>query len=102
MERFRPLLMILVRYMISGAGVWLAARGFPATGIEMLNNEVTPLVVGAIVFYAPQVYALYVRPSFKAMKAAAEIDKSVPVDAPVVIKTPVGEPDIIVAPAGRD
>lgn len=101
MERLRPLLMMAVRYAISGIGVWLAAKGFPTGYFDALNNEITPLIVGAILFYGPQLWAAYVRPSAKAMAAAVKIDKLLPEDAPVIIQTPGNTPNIVIPPASR-
>lgn len=59
-------------------------------------------IVLAIVGLVTVLYALVKRPSAKAMEAAKVIDKQIPAKQDGVIKTSVGEPDIVVsAPVTR-
>lgn len=57
------------------------------------------LAVGALMAAGMSVYrALYKSSSDKAAEVAARVDAEVPKDDMVVVKTPPGEPDIVVHP----
>lgn len=98
-EKLFPYLAIALRYGISMAGAGLVVA-------EYLNDEQAQIfvdslqqIVGAVAALAPLAYALWKRPSSKAMKAARAIDKSVAPEEPVVIQTPEGQADIKIAGA---
>lgn len=97
LEKLRPTLMIFARYGISALGVSIMmGMGFTPSDIGIVVGGLADAIVGGIIMAIPPIYAAIVRPSAKAMATAVEVDKSVPVDAPVVIRTPEGIPDIVV------
>lgn len=79
--------------MIAG---WMAGKGW--IGVEDQATFVTNLTVLLVlgVSAAPAIIAQYIRPTPKAMEAARAIDQQVAPEAPVLIKTPDGQPDILV------
>lgn len=95
-ENISPILMIFVRYAISGLGVWLASKGFSDADVSTVVDQGAYIITGAIIAAVPAIYAALKRPSVKAMETAKAVDQLVPKDDDVVIKTPVGVPDIVV------
>ncbi|NVP55953.1 hypothetical protein [Mycoplana rhizolycopersici] len=66
---------------------------------EALTRQVPELLgaVAAVVTAAVPLYAIWTKSSSdKAAEAAKAIDKQIPDESPVVIKTPAGVPDIVV------
>ncbi|MER8481164.1 hypothetical protein [Mesorhizobium sp. M1322] len=98
LDNLAPILMIFVRYAISGVGVWLASHGFSDVDASTVTEQLAYIITGSFIAAAPAIYAALVRPSIKAMASAFAIDKSVPADEPVVIKTTVGVADIVIHP----
>jgi hypothetical protein len=95
-ESISPILMIFVRYAISGVGVWLASKGFSEADVSTVVDQGAYIITGAIIAALPAIYAAFKRPSVKAMEAAKAVDQLVPKGEDVVIKTPAGVPDIVV------
>jgi hypothetical protein len=78
---------IVVRYVLSGLGVYLAASPEQVTFLE----DNVQVILGAILAVAPMLYGLWREPSQKGADVAAEVDKG----TAVVVKTPPGSPDIV-------
>jgi hypothetical protein len=95
-EAISPILMIFVRYAISGIGVWMVSKGFSETDASTFVEQASIIISGAIMSVGPAIYAALKRPSVKAMETAVAVDREVPKGADVVIKTPAGVPDIVV------
>lgn len=95
-ESISPILMIFIRYAISGVGVWLVGKGFSESDASTVVEQASIMLTGGILSAGPAIYAALKRPSVKAMETAKAVDKQIPKGEDVVIKTPVGEPDIIV------
>jgi hypothetical protein len=95
-EAISPILMIFVRYAISGIGVWMVSKGFSEADASTFVEQASIIISGAIMSVGPAIYAALKRPSVKAMETAVAVDREVPKDEPVVIKTPQGEPDIVI------
>jgi hypothetical protein len=95
-EAISPIIMIFVRYAISGIGVWMISKGFSEADASTFVEQASIIISGAIMSVGPAIYAALKRPSVKAMETAKAVDREVPKDAPVVIKTPQGEPDIVI------
>ena len=91
-------MLIIFRYILSNSGFLgvLIGLGFTLDDATALNENISLVVVGLIMQFGPPLYAWWRRPSPKAMQAAKAIDKTVPKEDAVVIKTPPGVPDIIV------
>jgi predicted sugar kinase len=101
-EAIRQLLFVFVRYAISNSGLLtvLIGAGFLTDDVNTVVEQVTVITVGAMMQFGPAIYAMIKRPSPKAMEAAKIVDRDLPKDAPVVIQTPAGEPNIIVPAKG--
>jgi hypothetical protein len=97
-EAISPILMIFVRYAISGIGVWMVSKGFSEADASTFVEQASIIISGAIMSVGPAIYAALKRPSVKAMETAVAVDKEIPKDQPVVIQTPPGVPNIVVEP----
>lgn len=89
---------IVVRYAIVSLAGAMFARGWLTNEQSAILSQNTDLLVSALVGLATLGWALFKRPSSKAMDAAKQIDQKLPAAAPVVIKTPANQPDIVVTP----
>ena len=87
---------VIVRYAIVSLMAALFTRGWLSPEHNAILGENLDIIVSAIVGLLTVLYALIKRPSAKAMEAAKAIDKSVPAEVSVVIKTPGNAPDIVV------
>jgi hypothetical protein len=87
---------VIVRYLIVSAMAAIATRGWLSSEQSAILTQNTDIIVSALVGLGTVAYALFKRPSSKALDAAKAIDKQVPSSAPVVIQTPVGVPDIVI------
>ena len=95
-EEFRPLLYMAMRYGIAGLGAWLISIGVTDADAASAVDQIATIVSGAVIYFAPQIYAALKRPSVKAMETAKAVDREIPKDEPVVLLTPAGQPDIVV------
>ncbi|MBA3576173.1 MAG: hypothetical protein H0W39_00955 [Sphingomonas sp.] len=95
-ESVAPILMIFLRYSISGLGVWLVSKGFSELDANTIVEQAVVLTTGIILSGGPALYAAWKRPSVKAMETAKVVDQQIPKGEDVVLKTPAGVPDIIV------
>lgn len=87
---------VIVRYAIVSLMAARFTRGWLSPEHNAILGENLDIIVSAIVGLLTVLYALIKRPSAKAMEAAKAIDKSVPAEVSVVIKTPGNAPDIVV------
>lgn len=88
---------MIVRYALVSLATLLATRGWIDGDQSAIISQNLDAIVGALIALGTVAYALFKRPSQKALDAAKAIDKQLPKDVPVVIKTLGAEPDIIVA-----
>ncbi len=87
---------VIIRYALVSLATALATRGFLSTEQNAVLTQNIDVLVGALVTLGTVGWALFKRPSAKAMDAAKAIDKQLPKKEDVVIKTPPNMPDIIV------
>ena len=85
---------MLLRYLIVTAATSIATRGLLSPESAAIVSGYADAIAGALIVLGTVAYALIVRPSAKALEVAKEVDAKVPAGSPVVIKTPVGIPDI--------
>lgn len=95
-ETLAPIILIFMRYAISGVGVFLASKGMAETDVNSLMDQLPTIATGFIVASAPAIWAAFKRPSVKAMEAAKQIDKQIPAGSDVHIPTPGAGPDIYI------
>ncbi|KQS86928.1 hypothetical protein [Rhizobium sp. Leaf383] len=88
---------MILRYALVSLATLLATRGWIDGDQNAIISQNLDAIVGALIALWTVAWAIYKRPSQKALDAAKEIDKQLPKDAPVVIKTPGAQPDIIVS-----
>lgn len=88
-----PLLLRQTAVILSTA---LLARGIitPEQG-ALIGANIDQIIAGLILF-GTLGYQLWANPSKKAREVATQVDKHVPANAEVVIKTPTGVPDITI------
>ncbi|KQS79024.1 hypothetical protein ASG25_10570 [Rhizobium sp. Leaf384] len=89
---------MVIRYALVSLATLLATRGWIDGDQNAVISQNLDAIVGALIALGTVAYALFKRPSQKALEAAKEIDKQLPKSAPVVIQTPGTQPDIIVQP----
>lgn len=87
---------IVLRYLLTWAGAVLATRGYFDGDQSAIFTQNIDVIVGALVGLGSVAYAMWKRPSQKAMTAAKAIDKQIPSSTPVVIQTPGDGPNILV------
>ena len=87
---------VIIRYLIVSVMAAIATRGWVSTEQNAILTQNLDIIVSSVVGLLTVAYALFKRPSSKAMEVAKQVDKKVPAAAPVVIQTPAGEPDIVV------
>jgi hypothetical protein len=99
---------VSLRYLSTIAGTVLTILGLfgllTPEQVAELTRQVPELIsaLGALIAVAVPAYAVLTKSSSdKAATAAKAIDRDVPFDQPVRIKTPAGSPDIVVTPEGR-
>lgn len=88
---------VIVRYLIVSIMAAIATRGWLSSEQSAILTQNLDIIVSALIGLGTVVYALVKRPSDKALDAAKAIDKQIPPEDTVVIKTPGAAPDIIVA-----
>ncbi|KQS74518.1 hypothetical protein [Rhizobium sp. Leaf383] len=89
---------MILRYALVSLATLLATRGWIDGDQNAVISQNIDSIVGALIALGTVAYALFKRPSQKALEAAKEIDKQLPKDVPVVIQTPGAGPDIVVQP----
>lgn len=94
---------VAIRYLTTIVGSVIAILGIlgwlTPDQAEALTKQVPELLaaIGALAAAIVPLYAIWTKSSSdKAAAAAKAIDKTVPADQTVLIKTPVGIPDIVV------
>lgn len=87
---------VIVRYLIVSAMAAIATRGWVSTEQNAILTQNLDIIVSAVVGLATVGYALFKRPSSKALQVAKEVDKQIPASEPVVIQTPGPAPNIVV------
>lgn len=92
---------VIVRYAIVSLAAAMATRGWLSSDQNAVLSQNIDILVSAVVGLLTVAYALFKRPSEKAMDAAKAIDKQLPTKEDVVIKTPGNAPDIIVPAAAN-
>lgn len=85
---------LIIRYGLVSLASMMAARGWLNDGQNAILSENLDVIVGAIVGLGTVGYAMFKRPSKKALKAAKAIDKQIPASEDVVIVTPGTTPNI--------
>lgn len=93
---------VVVRYALVWLAAALATRGWTTSEQNAVLTQNLDVIVGAVISLGTVAYALFKRPSEKAMDAAKAIDKQIPAKSDVVIVTPGDGPNIVVqAPGSR-
>lgn len=87
---------VILRYLIVSAMAAIATRGWLSAEQNAILTQNLDIIVSALIGLGTVVYALFRRPSDKALEAAKKIDQQIPPESTVVIKTPGVAPDIIV------
>lgn len=87
---------VIVRYLIVTVMAAIATRGWLTSEQNAILTQNLDIIVSAVVGLLTVGYALFKRPSEKALDAAKAIDQQIPSETPVVIKTPGSAPDIVV------
>lgn len=94
---------VALRYLTAMAGSILAILGIlgwlSPEQVEALSKQVPDLLaaIGGLAAILIPIYATLTKSSSdKAAEAARAIDREVPAQATVLIKTPAGQPDIVV------
>jgi len=86
----------IVRYVIVSLMAAIATRGWLSSDQNAVLTQNVDIIVSALVGLGTVVYALFKRPSQKALDAAKAIDKQLPAKTDVEIVTPGNGPNIIV------
>jgi len=89
---------VIVRYIIATAFAALATHGLISPEVNTVLSQNLDAIVGAVGVLATVAYALWKRPSSKALEVAKQVDARVPPSSSVVVKTPTGQQDIVVHP----
>lgn len=79
---------VIIRYAVTILGAFLVSRGYLDEEQLGFIADQTAIIVGAILAIGPLLYALWKRPSQKALEAAKKIDAELPASADVEIVTP--------------
>lgn len=87
---------VIIRYLLVTAFTVLTTRGLISPEAQSILSSNIDIIVGAVGGLATVAYALWRRPSAKALEVAKQVDAKVPADQPVLITTPPGTPDIVV------
>ena len=88
---------VILRYALAWIGAALATHGILDGDQSAIFSQNIDVIAGALIGLGSVAYAIWRRPSSKGLDAAKAIDKQVPADSLVVIKTPAGTPDIVVS-----
>jgi hypothetical protein len=96
MEIIKNQLPVIIRYLLVTAFAALATRGLVSPEQSTILSQNLDGLVGAIGVLLTLGYAMFKRPSAKALEVAKEVDKKIPATQDVVIQTPAGKPDIVV------
>jgi len=89
---------VILRYVITAAAAALATHGFLSPEQNAVITDNLDKIVGALVVLGALGYELFKRPSAKAMEVAKQVDAKVPASAPVIVKSPGNQSDIVVHP----
>jgi hypothetical protein len=89
---------VIVRYILVTLATAFAAHGWLSPETSAILSQYTDALVGAIVVILTVAYALWRRPSAKALEVAQKVDAHIPKESQVVVKTPGNKPDIVVQP----
>ncbi len=89
---------VILRYALVTALTALATRGWISPENQAILSQNVDVIVGAFGALAVVGYALFKRPSSKALEVAKQVDAKVPKGDAVIIKTPGSRPDIVVQP----
>ncbi len=87
---------VIARYVLSWLFVWLATRGYLSEEQGALLTQNMDTIIGSVGALALLAWALFRRPSSRALKAAKEIDKKIPATEEAIIKTKGPKPDITI------
>lgn len=91
---------VIIRYLIVTAAAAIGTRGWISPEQSAILTQHLDILVSALVGLGTVGYALFKRPSAKALVAAKAIDKQVAPEDPVVIQTPGAAPNIFVPGKG--
>lgn len=94
----RAQLPVIIRYIIATAFAALATHGLISAEVNTILSQNLDAIVGALGVLGTVAYALWKRPSSKALEVAKQVDARIPPGASAVVRTPSGQPDIIVHP----
>ena len=89
---------VIIRYLLVTAFTILATRGLISPEAQAILSSNIDIIVGAVGGLATVAYALWTRPSSKALEVAKQVDARIPAGASAVVKTASGQPDIVVHP----
>lgn len=89
---------VIIRYIIATAFAALATHGMISAEVNTVLSQNMDAIVGAAGVLATVAYALWKRPSSKALEVAKQVDANVPKGGSVVVKTPAGVANIVVHP----
>ena len=92
---------MILRYVVVYLASVLSTRGLINGDQSSFLSGQTDAIVGALIALGAVAWGIYKRPSAKAMTVAKAVDKEVPANVDVVVKTPAGIPDVFV-PAKRE
>lgn len=87
---------VIVRYALVTLFTYLGAHGVISDDANTILSNNLDALVGAIGVVLTLIYALWKRPSSKALEVAKQVDNKVPKTQDVTIKTPGTKPDIVV------
>lgn len=87
---------VIIRYLLVTAFTILTTRGLISPEAQTILSSNLDIIVGALGGIATVAYALWKRPSAKALEVAKQVDAQVPKTQDVTIKTPGAKPDIVV------
>lgn len=87
---------VILRYILVSMAAALATRGWTTGEQNAVLTQNLDVIVGALISLGTVAYALFKRPSAKALDAAKAIDKQIPAKSDVVILTEGEGPNITV------
>lgn len=99
MDNLKSYLPTILRYAILTLASSFATRGWISPEHQTVLGENLDVLVGSVVGILTVLYALWTRPSAKAMEVAKEVDKKIPAKQDVTIQTPGENTPNIVVPA---
>ncbi|MBR2689151.1 MAG: hypothetical protein IKE42_14965 [Aquamicrobium sp.] len=96
---------VTIRYLGAILGTALTVAGalglLDQAQVDALRNEIPGFLsaLAGLATFAITVYAIFTKSSSdKAAEVAKQVDAKLPAESSVVVKTPSGEPDIVVHP----